>query len=172
MPVCGHKTAPDLVALRDDGHIAVIECKRATSGQAKKGMFEQVLMYAEILLPLLLAEDCSGFVEQCQRATPDPSGNAQFDLFITALSARTPEIQHNARRYLHLWLVVDRWSGRMDVTARYTWEFMNQALQHRQREPTRVWATGELTEPVDVAEQRARWLTTNSQPARAGRQHE
>lgn len=146
LPVMDFKTAPDLVALRNDGHVALIECKRATSGQAKKGMFEQVLMYGEILRPLLEPDRCAAFEEQCRRAS-NWSSEAGLTGF---LGSSTP-------RPLHLWIVVDRWSGRMEQTARHTWGFLNRALAHEQRPPIRVWAVGDLDVPVDVAERRALW---------------
>jgi hypothetical protein len=154
MPVSGHKTAPDLVALREDGQIALIECKRASSGQAKKGMFEQVLMYGEILRPLLEAAECATFEQQCRRAS-NWSSEAGLDSFVRSTSSRS----------LHLWVVVDRWSGRMDQTARYTWEFLNKAMAHEGRPPIRVWAVGHGGSPVDVADARADWaksMTTAS----------
>ena len=153
MPVCGKKTAPDLVALRDDGHIAVIECKRASSGHAKKGMFEQVLMYGEILRTLLLEDQAAAFFAQCEMAS-SCSSRERLPSFVPSCAADA----------LHLWIVVDRWSGRMDVTARYTWEFLNRALEREGRPPIKVWAVGHGGAPMDIAAQRSAWQTAQLTP--------
>lgn len=41
--------APDLVLLHPERGLGIVECKKASSGQAKHGMFEQVLMYGEMV---------------------------------------------------------------------------------------------------------------------------
>jgi len=125
-------SSPDLVLINPRPAIGIVECKRASSSEAKHGMFEQVLLYGEMVRSL--APDT--FKERVHRKRSKAHGDPKvLDAFL----------QHDISdiiREPYLIVVVDRWGNRMNQTSRLTLLLLNQALGKLGRPPIEVWAVG------------------------------
>jgi hypothetical protein len=126
---------PDLVIVRStEGRIGIVECKRAKSGQAKHGMFEQVLLYCELVLHLKEA-----FVDRLKKAKRQhvPAYIDEHRLFEALLK----NLRNELPSVIPI-VVVDRWGSRQNRTAKFTLRLLNKCLESIGRQKIQVWAVG------------------------------
>ena len=126
VPVDNRKSQPDVLLIGPSGRVAVVECKRCSAGQAKKGMFEQALIYSELVRPMLHANRRSDLIANLDRARQSWPVDASQSL--------PPLLQSEAE----VIIAIDRWSGRLNETARYSWAFLNRALAANGRDVSRI----------------------------------
>jgi hypothetical protein len=118
----------DLVLIHPSGTIGIVECKLSRNNQAKHGMLEQVLLYCELVRYLK-----DGFIERL-RATkkyylPEDGDPRLFEAARENLGSETPSVVPI--------VVVDRWGGTLNRTAKFTLTLLNRCFEieslHRQR---------------------------------------
>lgn len=126
-------STPDLILLHNQEGLAVVECKRASSREAKHGLFEQVLLYVEMVRQLdrgILAERIQG-----GKIVLQPEGGNLDALLRSVVIEPTNLLPRSL-------VVVDRWGNTAAHTAALTLKLFNCALATINRPPIEVWAVG------------------------------
>jgi hypothetical protein len=133
----------DLVLVHPTGRIGIVECKLNKNSQAKHGMLEQVLLYCELVR---LLKD--GFIERLTMAKRYPLPHNSSTLFFEAAL----ENLKSDKPFVVPIVVVDRWGGTLNRTAKFTLTLLNRCLElesvHRQK--IRAFAVGrKIPERID-----------------------
>jgi len=122
---------PDLVLVHPTRGLGVVECKRAADGGSKHGMFEQVILYCELIRRL----KWDGFMQRLRGGVPLAGGGLEDA--VEVLSPATGGVLRPAPV-----VVVDRWGKSALRTSALSRQFLNEALSSLRLPSIEVWAIG------------------------------
>lgn len=138
------KSCADLLLIAPTGEVAIVECKLAKSAEAKHGMVEQVLMYAEMAHTLALA-DSEELLRRLQGAEPaNVCAKPGREVLLRALAML------RARKHIYPIIVTDRWGVASANTVALTRNRINDGLVATGLPPVAVFVMESgIPEPLD-----------------------